>query len=509
MRALFTSAVIVNVLCLAQCYKILTVFPTAAPSHFILGEAIARGLAEAGHDVTMVSPFETKNPPKNGKVKDVVLTGLIEEHNRTVIHLFQMEQINMFTHILAMNFMGNRNMKKVLDHPNLQKLLKSGEKFDAVVMEQFLNDGLKPLAKHFNAHLILFSTIGPNMWVNGLVGNPDPSSYIPDWNIAYPIEMNLYQRTWNLIIKTIWYASLHLLSYPGHKKIAEEYLPKGIDFDTALYNVSLVLCNSHESTNQAVPVVPNMVQIGGFHIKPPKKLPQELQDFMDSAKEGVIYFSLGSNIVPSTMGEEKKMAILKAFGKLKQKVLWKWNEDTIPGKPDNVKLAKWFPQQDLLAHPNMRLFVTHGGLLSAFETIYHGIPVLALPIFADQSMNAARAQEAGFGLFMPFSEITEQKLDEALQKLLNDPKYAENAKRRSSYFHDRPIKPMDLTTYWIEYVIRHKGAEHLRVAGAKLPWYQYYSLDSIVVILLVITSPYFLLKFFLRLRKKSAKAKKE
>ncbi|CAH1999056.1 unnamed protein product [Acanthoscelides obtectus] len=231
---------------------------------------------------------------------------------------------------------------------------------------------------------------------------------------------------------------------------------------------------------------------------------------MNSAPDGVVYFSLGSCVKSSEMDEERKQIILKAFGKLKQKVLWKWDEDAIPGKPDNIKLAKWLPQQDLLAHPNMKLFVTHGGLLSNFETIYHGVPVLALPIFADQKLNAARIQEAGYGKYVLLREITEEKLDQALQSLLNEPKYKQNAERRSSIFHDRPVKPMDLAIYWIEYVIRHKGAEHLRVAGAKLPWYQYYSLDSITLILLVIMSPYFLLKLlFITLKRRIVKIKEE
>nr|CAI5816849.1 unnamed protein product [Callosobruchus analis] len=461
-------ALILHVLCFVQCYKILVVFPMAAPSHYILGEAIARGLLEAGHDVTMVTSFAMKNPPKNGKYRDVLMTGFAEEHkNQVTMNLFQMGHMSVLTHMVAMNFIGNDYTRKTLGHPAMQKLIQSGEKFDAMVIEQF---------------------------VDGFVGNPSPPSYIPDWSVDYPIEMNLFQRTWNFIIKTAMHVNNQLVFYPGQKKIAEEFIPKGYDYYSALYNVSLVLCNSHESTNQAVPMVSNMVHVGGFHIKPPKKLPQEFQEFMDSAKEGVIYFSLGSNIKPSMMGEDKKMAILKSLGKLKQKVLWKWDEDTIPGKPANVKLAKWFPQQDLLAHPNMKLFVTHGGLLSTLETIYHGVPVLSLPIFADQKMNAARAQEAGYGLYMFFSEITEQKLDEALERLLNDPK---------------PIKPMQLAIYWIEYVIRHKGAEHLRVAGAKLPWYQYYSVDSIGILTLVALSPIILLKFLLSLFRGKAKVKKE
>jgi hypothetical protein len=48
------------------------------------------------------------------------------------------------------------------------------------------------------------------------------------------------------------------------------------------------------------------------------------------------------------MPEYKKNAFLQVFSKLKQRVLWKWETDTLPGQPKNVKLGKWLPQSDIL-----------------------------------------------------------------------------------------------------------------------------------------------------------------
>ena len=48
------------------------------------------------------------------------------------------------------------------------------------------------------------------------------------------------------------------------------------------------------------------------------------------------------------MPESKRNAFLGAFSKLKQRVLWKWESDTLPGQPSNVKLGKWLPQSDIL-----------------------------------------------------------------------------------------------------------------------------------------------------------------
>jgi hypothetical protein len=57
---------------------------------------------------------------------------------------------------------------------------------------------------------------------------------------------------------------------------------------------------------------------------------------------------MGSNLQSSKMPESKRNAFLKAFSKLKQQVLWKWEADTLPGQPRNVRIGEWLPQSDIL-----------------------------------------------------------------------------------------------------------------------------------------------------------------
>ena len=64
------------------------------------------------------------------------------------------------------------------------------------------------------------------------------------------------------------------------------------------------------------------------------------------------------------MGEERLAVFLETFAQLKHTVIWKWDGEEMAGLPSNVILQTWVPQQDLLAHPNLKVFVTHGGLLS-------------------------------------------------------------------------------------------------------------------------------------------------
>lgn len=71
--------IIGTVLASSECAKILGIFPIAAISHNILSYKLMKGLAEAGHDVTMISPYPLKDPPKNGTYTDIILDGFAEE----------------------------------------------------------------------------------------------------------------------------------------------------------------------------------------------------------------------------------------------------------------------------------------------------------------------------------------------------------------------------------------------------------------------------------------------
>jgi len=72
---------------------------------------------------------------------------------------------------------------------------------------------------------------------------------------------------------------------------------------------------------------------------------------LDDSTEGVVYFSLGSNVRSETMSEEKQQVFLAAFAELPQRVLWKWEANYTSDLPSNMKLAKWLPQQDILGEP--------------------------------------------------------------------------------------------------------------------------------------------------------------
>lgn len=88
------------------------------------------------------------------------------------------------------------------------------------------------------------------------------------------------------------------------------------------------------------------------------------------------------------LGADRINEILIAFQNLpRYTFLWKFETEDLPKFiPDNVIIRKFVPQNDILAHPNTKLFVSHCGLLSMQESIWHGVPILGTPIFVDQFM---------------------------------------------------------------------------------------------------------------------------
>ena len=80
------------------------------------------------------------------------------------------------------------------------------------------------------------------------------------------------------------------------------------------------------------------------------------------------------------MSNELRTKLISVFGQLEQRIIWKWESETMEDKPDNVMLSKWLPQPDILAHPKLRLFITHGGQSSAQEALCYKKPVVRLNI---------------------------------------------------------------------------------------------------------------------------------
>ncbi|XP_049767214.1 UDP-glycosyltransferase UGT5-like [Schistocerca cancellata] len=476
---------------------VLVVFPLGSPSHWNLGRAIAKGLHAQGHRITAVTPFPGQGPPNNWT--DVALPNTMSFFGHTA-GLFDLGTASDFAVLLKMQKFGTYSCEIFLQHENVKKLFSSNEKYDVMIIEIFFCECFLALSHIFKIPVIQFATFSPPAWMGDVVGNPSPPAYVPEPFLEYSDHMTFFQRLHNTVFSTYCRVVRNLYYMPSQDVILRRYvddptLPSLLEMER---KSSMVLANSHFSVLHPRPLLPAMVEVGGMHVSPPKKLPEDLQKFLDGAKDGAVVFSLGSNLRSADLGEDKRTAILTAFSKLKQRVIWKWETETLPGKPENLMVKKWLPQADILAHKNLKVFITHGGLLSTFEAVYHGVPVVGVPVFGDQELNMIRAEEKGYALRLQFNNLTAESFFWAITEVLHNPSYRMKAQQLSRLFHDRPRTPLQEVVYWTEYVVRHKGAPHMRSAALELCWYQRLLLDVLAAALAAAAALLWVLKVALR-----------
>ncbi|MFC4102457.1 macrolide family glycosyltransferase [Paenibacillus xanthanilyticus] len=93
--------------------------------------------------------------------------------------------------------------------------------------------------------------------------------------------------------------------------------------------------------------------------------------------------------------------------------------------PGNFTVAARMPQLEILRHAD--LFITHGGMNSVNEALYHGVPLIVIPMAADQPINGDRVQALSAGLRLNRDTLTGPELREAVDRVLASGDYKMNS----------------------------------------------------------------------------------
>lgn len=91
-------------------------------------------------------------------------------------------------------------------------------------------------------------------------------------------------------------------------------------------------------------------------------------------------------------------------------------------------------------------------------------------------------ERLNIGLMQSMVDLSTESLLEAINKIMNNQTYYESIERISDIFKSNQNDPLDTAIYWIEYIIKHKGAPHLQSHAKNLPWYRYLLLDVFMVV---------------------------
>uniref|UniRef100_A0A668AWI1 Uncharacterized protein n=1 Tax=Myripristis murdjan TaxID=586833 RepID=A0A668AWI1_9TELE len=334
-------------------------------------------------------------------------------------------------------------MEYIFENKDLMQSLRDA-KYDLILTDPVFPGGVM-LAHYLNLPFV-FNV----RWTSHGEGHfsiaPSPLSYVPLPGTELSDEMSFFERLLNILFYGFTEFQITQYLTPHYAGLLEKYFGPDVDYFSLFQAADLWLMRVDFVFEFPRPTMPNVIYMGGFQCKPAKPLPQHLEDFHKGNR-------------PATLG-------------------------------NNTLLVDWMPQNDLLGHPKIKAFIAHGGTNGVQEAIYHGVPIIGLPLIFDQHDNLFKIKIRGGAKIIDIATMNEDTFLHGIQEVLHEPSYRMNMQRLSRLHRDQPIKPLDLALFWIEFVMRHKGAAHLRTESYKMPWYSYHSVDVIVflagVVLLIL-----------------------
>ncbi|XP_012385649.1 UDP-glucuronosyltransferase 1-6 isoform X2 [Dasypus novemcinctus] len=467
-------------------------------SHWLSMKEVTERLGEKGHEIVVLVP-EVNLLLKESKYytrKTYSVSYSQEElkdrfrsfgNSHFAVESFPSTFLTEYKNTVVILDMFFTNCKDLLKDSNTLRFLRES-KFDVLFTDPALPCGVI-LAEYLGLPSVYLFRGFPCALEHALNRSPNPVSYVPRCYTKFSDQMTFPQRVTNFLVNLLE-TTLFQLLYTKYQNLASNLLQRDVHLPNLFRKGSLWLLRYDFVLEYPRPFMPNMVFIGGTNCKEAGDLPQEFEAYVNASGEhGIVVFSLGSMV--SEIPEKKAMEIADALGKIPQTVLWRYTGSQPSNLGKNTKLVKWLPQNDLLGHPKTRAFITHAGSHGIYEGICNGVPMVMMPLFGDQMDNAKRMESRGAGVTLNVLEMTSEDLENALNTVINDKSYKENILHLSSLHKDRPVEPLDLAVFWVEFVMRHKGAPHLRPAAHDLTWYQYHSLDVIGFLLAIVLAVVF------------------
>jgi UDP:flavonoid glycosyltransferase YjiC (YdhE family) len=181
----------------------------------------------------------------------------------------------------------------------------------------------------------------------------------------------------------------------------------------------------------------------------PSHLPPPWLKFPNDAP--ILYFTLGTvfNVESGDLFER----VLAGLRTLPINVIATVGREIDPAEfgpqPANIQIAQYIPQAAIL--PQVAATVSHGGSGSVIGALAHGLPMVLIPIGADQPHNAARCAALGVARVLDAVEATPERVRAAVTTVLTEPSYRQNAQRLQEEIAALPAAAQALP--WLEELV--------------------------------------------------------
>ena len=441
--------------------NILGIFPFPYFSHATLHHSYMKALTDKGHSATIFTTY-LGDYGNNPNVTQIHLPKSVEIHkNHTDMLMYKRKNLSWW------NIMVNYELKSYLkaieyemELPEMQDLIHNSTKykFDLIIIECYFCPYFN-LAEIYDCPIIIVGSSDVPATVHELMGNAiDPTEYCESEFLPYMHrQMSIPQQFYSTFVY-LYHNLLHRLYYHIKALLFDiKYFGHlGLYYDdTAKKRIAMLMTDTNQAFGHVRPLMPDTIQIGLSHIRDPKEIEDlELKKFLDESVNGVLVMALGSRADPRSLGIENVKKFMSAFNQTNMNVLWKLHGvDEGVEVAENVKIVTWMPLFDVIAHPNVKLLIFHGGLLTSYEAIDREVPMIVFPLVFDQYINTRHMARNGVALEMDLNNFNDASLVAAINEMRKQ-KYAENVKKLRLNMYDRPISSEDLAVWNIEKVLR-------------------------------------------------------
>jgi glucuronosyltransferase len=225
--------------------------------------------------VTVISPDIEKHPVPN--LHSIQLEGIYNFTKESFDYEYFTE-MSLWDFAFVTFDWGQQICESELQTEGAGKLLNypSTERFDLIITEISWGECFFAFIHKFGSPpVIATSGIGIPPWISLTMGNPENPSYMPNFFLPYTSHMTFGERVLNFIIHNFILFLHEYRHIPAQEAIARKYFKDFPPFWDIERNFSIVLVNTVPGVDDPRPLLPNVIPVGGMHIKDaPDPLPK-------------------------------------------------------------------------------------------------------------------------------------------------------------------------------------------------------------------------------------------